>query len=318
MKRLISLFIAIVLLVSVCVFDASAALPPKRMGDLNDDSSVDIMDATLIQSVIAKLYEETKELEYLGDVDQDGDLSVLDATAIQLWLSKLISDEEIDLSYFDTDVYVHDAYPDYESGKAMAGVPVTFTVNAESKVQPLTYALYVDFERVATSNDGKLIYTFDECGSYIVEIDAENIFNDSVNTIANWEYEVVEPYDYVGPEITSAYITGKHVGTVIFGKSGMKVCAETKGGVAPYQYKFELTRPKTAEYNAEEITITQDFSDKNYLELERINYDDICFKDYGHSSCGIPCVVNITVKDANGVEATKTMEFEYSYDYPIG
>ena len=143
-----------------------------------------------------------------------------------------------------------------------------------------------------------------------------NIFNGAVNHIGFNKYEVVEPYDYVGPEITSAYITGKHVGTVIYGKDGMKAYAEVKGGVAPYQYKFELTRPETCEYDAEEKTITQDFSDKSYIELENIKYDDFCNGRY-HTSCTVDCTLNITVKDANGVEATKTMEFEYSYNYPI-
>lgn len=317
MKRLISLMIAVVLFTSVCVINTSAALRPKRMGDVNENYSVDIMDATLIQSIMAQLDDRTARREYLGDVDQDGELSVMDATGIQLWLAGLISDEDIDVGYVSIDIYFHDAHVDYESGKAMVGVPVTFTMNAESYVQPLEYSLFVgenilNYTCVAKTTENTITYTFEEAGTYYVALDVCNMFNDVVHSIGYYEYEVVEPYEYTAPEITSAYITGKHAGAVIYDRDGMRVCVEVKGGVAPYQYKFELTRPETTEYGAKDVIITQDFSEKNYFELEKINYDDICFKDYGHSKCDLPCVLNIIVKDANGVETTKTSKFVYS------
>lgn len=323
MKRLISLMMVMALLAPVCVINTLAALPPKQMGDLNGDWNVDIIDVTLIQSILAQIHDKTPQLEYLGDVDQDGALSIIDATNIQLWLAGLIGDEDIDVGYVSTDIYFHDAYPDYESGKAMAGVPVTFTMNAKSSVQPLKYSLYVgesllDNKCVATTTENTITYTFEEAGTYYVVIAVRNIFNGGINRIGYYEYEVVEPYEYVNPEIISAYITGKHMDTVVYDKEDMKACVEVKGGVAPYQYKFELTRAETTEYDAKDITITQDFSEKNYFELENIDYDDICFRDYGHSSCDLPCVLNITVKDANGAETTKTMNFVYTYDYPIG
>lgn len=317
MKKLTALLLVVILLVSACVFNTSAALKPLMRGDINDDWNVDVIDVTMIQRILAQLDETSRRIEYIGDVDGDGYLSVFDATSIQMWMAGLISDEEIDVNYLSTDIYVHDGYADYESGKAMAGVPVTFTVDAESSVQPLTYSLYVNFEHVTSSESGTITYTFEQAGHYYVEIFVMNLFNGAVNHIVFNNYEVVEPYEYTTPEITTAYITGKHVGTVIYGQDDMRAYVEAKGGVAPYQYKFELTRPKTCEYDSENVTITQDFSEKNYIELENINYDDFCTGKY-HATCRVDCTLNITVKDANGDETTKTMYFNYSYDYPIG
>ncbi len=325
MKKLTALLLVMMLLVSVCVFSTSAALKPLRRGDMNDDWDVDISDVTIIQRILAHFEESSPSVEYIGDVDGDGSLSVFDATTTQRWLAGLISDEEIDIEYIQPDIYLHDGYADYESGKAMAGVPVTFTINADSEVSDLTYVLYVDDQIVKTSNESTFTYTFEQAGRYHVSAKAINVFTDSFRISFDvydddyefYFYEVVEPYKHTTPEITSTYITGKHIDTVLFDRSNMKAHVEVKGGVAPYQYKFELTRPETIEYKAENITITQDFSEKNYFELENINHKGICFSDSPHWHCELPCELKITVKDANGDEATKTMYFVYSNDYPI-
>lgn len=60
-----------------------------RVGDVDLDFDVSILDATLIQQEVAKLAEFNELQDTSADVDGDGDTSVLDATSIQLELAKV-------------------------------------------------------------------------------------------------------------------------------------------------------------------------------------------------------------------------------------
>ncbi|MBQ7218953.1 MAG: starch-binding protein [Ruminococcus sp.] len=66
----------------------------KLMGDTDEDDSVTIYDATLIQRVRADLAQPTTYYNVVGDVDQDNEVTVLDATAIQRFLADLKLDEK--------------------------------------------------------------------------------------------------------------------------------------------------------------------------------------------------------------------------------
>lgn len=59
----------------------------KLMGDTNDDDTVSVYDATMIQRVLAQLSEKTAYYDVVGDVDQDKEVTVMDATAIQRFLA---------------------------------------------------------------------------------------------------------------------------------------------------------------------------------------------------------------------------------------
>ena len=78
----------------------------QLLGDVDDDSSLDILDATYIQRLLAGYedYTQTKSKQIcteikvwsgsygyfeISDFDRDGDTSILDATAIQRRLAKL-------------------------------------------------------------------------------------------------------------------------------------------------------------------------------------------------------------------------------------
>lgn len=68
-------------------------VPIGLLGDANDDGEVNILDATLVQSHIAKL-----NVEYINlvnaDVDKDGYVAIPDATAIQMYVAKMINNFE--------------------------------------------------------------------------------------------------------------------------------------------------------------------------------------------------------------------------------
>ena len=59
------------------------------VGDADLDFEISVMDATLIQMIVAKTIDMSKiELFTVADIDQDKELTVMDATAIQLKIAK--------------------------------------------------------------------------------------------------------------------------------------------------------------------------------------------------------------------------------------
>lgn len=65
--------------------------PPVTGGDVNNDGSVDVKDATIIQLVLAKLNDEnTVYDESQADFNSDGVVNVLDVTLIQLYAANLL------------------------------------------------------------------------------------------------------------------------------------------------------------------------------------------------------------------------------------
>ncbi|MBQ9679444.1 MAG: CotH kinase family protein [Ruminococcus sp.] len=69
--------------------------PSPILGDVNGDSSADVIDVTLIQRYEAKQLELDADALLRGDVDKDNDVSIIDATFIQRYTAKLNSVEGI-------------------------------------------------------------------------------------------------------------------------------------------------------------------------------------------------------------------------------
>ena len=65
-----------------------------KLGDVDGDDEVTIIDATCIQRKLASI-ATAKFVEAAADADEDGELSILDATAIQRWLAQLPSNVNI-------------------------------------------------------------------------------------------------------------------------------------------------------------------------------------------------------------------------------
>ncbi len=90
MKKIISLIlVTLICVLSVFPVFASAENTTK-LGDVDQDSDVTILDAVLIQLYLARLSELTIPQIIAGDVDQNELLSIMDSTYIQLLLAEII------------------------------------------------------------------------------------------------------------------------------------------------------------------------------------------------------------------------------------
>ena len=116
MKKLISLILALMTLLSVAVFSTGAAETSDHyylsllrrqpisvdngkvfgyLGDVDNSQDINILDATQIQLNLARLadFDETQTL--LADADLDKSISILDVTAIQCYIAKVGTDPYI-------------------------------------------------------------------------------------------------------------------------------------------------------------------------------------------------------------------------------
>ena len=66
--------------------------PAVKIGDINGDGSVDILDATIAQKSAAGKTQLTPEQDYVGDVNNDGICDILDATMIQKFAAGKITE----------------------------------------------------------------------------------------------------------------------------------------------------------------------------------------------------------------------------------
>lgn len=62
------------------------------LGDADNDGIVSVIDATVIQFVLAKKADKPDGYDVRSDVDKDGVVSVMDATTIQLYVAGLLDD----------------------------------------------------------------------------------------------------------------------------------------------------------------------------------------------------------------------------------
>ena len=62
-----------------------------KLGDVDGDKEISVMDATLIQRSLARQTTLTAEQELRADTDKDSEISVMDATNIQRLLARLIT-----------------------------------------------------------------------------------------------------------------------------------------------------------------------------------------------------------------------------------
>jgi hypothetical protein len=59
------------------------------MGDVDNDDTVTVVDATRIQRVLASIDQKGEFYDVVGDVDQDKNVTIVDATVIQRFLASL-------------------------------------------------------------------------------------------------------------------------------------------------------------------------------------------------------------------------------------
>ena len=64
--------------------------PSAKIGDVDGDGEVTVMDATLVQKYIVSLETLTDSQLNVADVNGDGEISVIDATQIQKIVVNLV------------------------------------------------------------------------------------------------------------------------------------------------------------------------------------------------------------------------------------
>lgn len=189
MKKVLSLVLVLLLCIMSLTVSASASTPPQLIGDMNSDSTVNILDVTLIQRLLVDAHEPGF-LDIIGDFDRDGVVSIADAT----WIQRQVAGLEIP-SYCGgivyTDIYI-DFAADVASGEAKVGTPVEFTAEAWGSGGDFTYEFYIDDVLVQPrSENNTLIYTFEHSGEYTVWVYVYNYAGVSKYDVM-WSYEVVE------------------------------------------------------------------------------------------------------------------------------
>ena len=245
-KSILSALLITALLISLLTFSAGAALPPALVGDVNYDDSVDILDVTLIQRYLignTVFYDNQK---VVADFDRDGEISVFDAT----WIQRKEVGMTIPEGYggiLNQDIFVTSFYADYESGKAAAGVPVTFTARANCGEEGCTYAFYIDGKMIQErSEDNTFTYSFPESGDYNVEVKAFNKdgfsklcpywyfadINDSPYQHGNYHVVDSYPYDQLGL-LSVNWIDYEY-------RPDPTLEVRATGGTAPYTYSYTI------------------------------------------------------------------------------
>ncbi len=288
MKRIVSAVLVCVFLISVSVFSVGAVPAPHFYGDVNCNYDVEITDATYIQRYIAELTEFSDLSKDLADVDADKKVTVFDATMIQRKVADIISGFNQEAFGLYTFVSINNVAADFDSGKAMVGVEVTFSVNASCRdANPLRYVLNIDGTDVAENTEPVFTYTFDEVGEHDVVVVAKNKYDE--DNMCKIDYTVVEK-----SEDDSLMISA--VTQNLFDlneKSKIVITANAYGGTAPYEYSFEM----------DGYDLKQDYSDDNTFDIGKLpigNYE-----------------VDVNVKDADGNIVSEVYSFSVE-DAKIG
>lgn len=264
MKKITSVFI-IAVIVAVSSFCAEAALAPVPVGDVNADGKITVTDATRVQKYVAKFSDFTLLEFTLADADDDSTITVKDATAIQRHVAKIKRIDRAVYPFVDAESF----YFDYDSGKAMAGVPVTFTaVGDTSEALPLTYAFYVDDKLIEErSEKNSFTYTFEKAGQYKVEIVIYNEY-DFICRCREWVYEVVDYFESETPCIRAFYSPWHYNNAGRFDPETKDIpfVAEAAGGNGDYKYAFYLDGKLIRDYSEDNTFIMENPPEKSEQE----------------------------------------------------
>lgn len=299
MKKMLCLVLALAMLISASAVSFSAVVAPTHWyGEVDEIDGIQVTDATQIQLYLASQTELSKLRLILADFDGDGDVSVLDATGIQLYLAKLPSNRRMD-EYIYSLPTVEGLIANYSSTKAMANVPVEFTVTTsmfwgDERAYPLSYECYISQEEVGESeliysgDNATFTYTFPQAGLYYIDIRAYSAFGDWSSDRVQFEVAEKpeeEPFVASVSSIKFMYTEGEEREFVAF----------AHGGNGPYEYCF-----------VEGDRIVQDYSEKNTLTLEACA--DI---DYFYD-----VKLTVYVRDADGNVVSDTCEYTLCPNLP--
>lgn len=295
LRNILAILLTLTILFCASLISTNAAIPPQKIGDVNGDRVVDILDATAIQLHLAKIefiFEGFYGRTQAADVDSDSAITIVDASTIQLYVASIITEFPAGEEYY-VDKFLYDVHADYDSGKAMAGVPVTFYAHGSCKPSPTTVKLYINEELVAQTQertnlyDYTLRYTFESAGIYQVRIFMCDKWGYGISRSFDDFVVVDTPEDTSKPIITSIHRNNSsHIEP--------EITAVAQFGTAPYQYKFTL-----AIYNGLEIIHTQDFSENDKFQVD---FGDMFPAPHSYT-------ITVEVKDSVGNTVIETREF---------
>lgn len=297
--------------------------------DYKHNSIVDITDITMIQRFLAQMNSFDGIQKESADYDHDGDVTVLDATYLQRYMANMTVPENCGGSFEYMSSVTH-LYADYESGKAMAGVPVTFTADEGKSIDPIFQPTEYRFEIYSYADRSEPIavrdysqsrsftYTFESAETlYEIYVYSRNRYGYGGNMRIS-SYKVIEPKDMSDIAITSVYTDqygNKELYYYRFFRTSMYFNSMSffviaNGGSGNYQYAFE--------YKKKDDVLTQEYSDDNSFTIPREaipgweengispgygwadQSDDYNWRDIA------PYELTVKVKDSNGIETSET------------
>lgn len=252
-KKFVTIFLSVLLVILISVLNVSAVPATMYTGNVDGEGKITVKDATLIQKNIAGLVSLSKIQMAIADVDGDKDVTVKDATMIQKRCANIIN--SFTVQFVPYNLVISSFNANYDSGKAMVGAPVTFTVSAYDERNATTYEYFINGEaagEVTTNNT--FTCTFDEAGIYKVKVTATNDLG--FGSSATLDYEVVEAYSSDTVKMKAFYYD-RNQEIIYKGDQNIVFTAEAMFGSGEYEYAFYISGE-----------LVQDFSPKNTYTVE--------------------------------------------------
>ena len=319
MKKIFALILALVLIAMCLSIGAGAARPPVIFGDANGGYEVDILDATEIQRYLAGISQAPSgiayEYELRADFDRDGELTVLDVTYIQR--------KEAEIPIPDTcggegyaDITVTSLIADYDSGKAVVNVPVTFSARSNFDYDGATYAFYIDGVLMQERSDKKTFtHTFTESGDYDVFVKAYNKYG-FYSDAHLYEYYFHAGNSYkVADGSLPEELTLVGVSWIDYMYSDTPaVELHATGGAAPYTYSYTIT-DIDSQYvqDADGWTVITDEKERTCLYHDFTEENVMTIPFYMLELRSSHDLI-VQAKDANGaLSETRTLYFDTDY-----
>ena len=86
MKR----FIALIFAIAILVCSINSVFAAGKYGDVDNNDTVNIFDATEIQNHIAEITQLSDDALVLADVDDNGSITIMDVTTVQCYIAEII------------------------------------------------------------------------------------------------------------------------------------------------------------------------------------------------------------------------------------
>lgn len=293
MKKYLSMLLIVAILVSSSAVITQAVVSPDyAYGEVDENEGIGITDATLIQRFLAGSAELRKLRFELADFDGDGSINIFDATKIQMYVAGILKCIPRSPQAIYTSVEIENVSADFESGKAIAGVPVNFSAKAyvpygEREAYPITYEYYITLDEMPVEGgfyrdkNSNFEFTFNEGGKYTIELRVYNSYGE----YSSYEFE----YDVLRESSDELIVSALYPSKFDFDEDeNISVVAHAYGGEGPYEYCFKL-----------ENEVVQDFSESNSVKLDA----------FSGMTRHVLCTVSVIVRDKKGNIANDSCSF---------